>query len=278
MLNQTIHLKQGSPRVVGGVLYDNAPWWSYLYWSYIYLGVMFIVGLVISLCYITYRFIKKESLAKGQNLLFFYTFVPFVLLSTLSLKVHSYFVVLFPLFSIFIVLQVTALVKRLCGSLSFKSIKSRAKLLSIGAIVILLLLPGPLWMTWDDPHRGYDSGYDTAGELVVDYANEHTGEDIRIIAYDKLSVEFYLPDNVLSEVEIISLFSDNFSMDILGRSYIYYPDEELYDMVLGNEIDMFVDEPMGAANRETLIRIYAAGNYTNMNQINEELIVYYLSS
>ena len=49
-------------------------------------------------------------------------------------------------------------------------------------------------------------------------------------------------------------------------------------MFLSNEIDMFVDEPMGAANRESLIRIYAAENYTNMNQINEELIVYHLAS
>lgn len=278
MLGQTVHIKQGSPREVAGVLYERPPWWSYMYWAYISLGVMFVVGLITSLCYTAYRFIKKEKVAKELNFLFLFTFLPFVLFSVLNVKAHHYFAVLFPLFSIYMVLQVTSLVNRLCRKSSIKSIKSRAKLLSIGSIVLLILLPGPLWMTLDEPELGHDSRYDVVGELVVDYSDGHSGEDIRIIAFDELSVEFYLPDEVLKDVEIIPLFSDNYSYDTLGRPHIYYSDGELYNLVLNDEIDMFIDEPDRMVDRETLIRNYAAENYTAINRIKENLIVYYFTS
>jgi hypothetical protein len=276
LLNQTIHIAQSSPREVGGVLYETAPWWSYLYWTYIYLSLMFIVGIVISLCYMAYSYIKKEKVAKELSLLLFYTFIPFILLSLLSLKAHTYFVVLFPLFSIFIVVQVTTLVERIGNSSSTEPIKKHTKVFSIVAIVLIMLLPGPLWMMLGDTSLGEDSGYDEAGELVDEYVNDHSGEDIRIIAFDKLGLEFYLPDDVLDKVEIIPLFSDNYSKDILGRPNIYYPEEELYDLVLDNDIDMLVDEPERVEGSDNLIRRYAVQNSTAITYIDDELAIYYL--
>lgn len=276
LLNQTIHLKQSSPKVVGGVLYDTSPWWSYLYWFYEYLGLMFVVGTIISLLYIGYKYFKKTDIAKEEKLLLLFTFVPFILLSALSLKTQNYFVILFPLFSIYMVVQVTSLVKRITVNLSMESLKSKANILSIAAIIVLMMLPGPLWMTIDDPSLGTDSGYDVVGELVIDYLNDNPDEDVRVIAFDVLSVEYYLPDDVLNKIEILPLFSDNFSKDILGRPYSYYPDEELYDLVLNNEIDILVDEPSGALDRSSLVRNYVAENITTITRINDEVFVYYL--
>ena len=278
LVNQTVHLAQSSPKEVGGVLYDSAPWWSYLYWTNVHLSVMFIAGIIISLAYTGFRYVKRDGVEKEQSLLFLYTFVPFILLSALSLKNQNYFVILFPLFTIFIVVQVTSLIKRIAARSSMRSLKNRADILSVAAVIALLLLPGPLWMTLDDFSRGYDSGYDEAADIVVRYMDDHPGEDITIVAYDVLSMEFYLPDNVRKDVEIIPLFSDNYSKDIIGRPNIYYPDEELYDMVLNNEIDLLVDEPKGASDRESLVRRHAQENVTALTWINDELLVYQLDT
>lgn len=276
LVNQVVHLKQSSPRVVGGVLYETPPWWSYIYWAWEYLGWMFIAGLVISLFYFAFRFIKKEKMTKEMKFLFSYTFVPFVLLSALSLKLHNYFVILFPLFSIFIVLQVTSLAKRSFNQLPSNPIRSHAEVLSIIGVIVIMLLPGPLWMTLEDPSLGWDSGYDKAGELVLDYIDENPNEEVQIIAFDRLSIEFYLPDETRREISIIPLFSDNYSTDIIGRPYLYFPEEELYDMVLNNEIDMILDEPHRASNNDSLIRRYTEDNSTATTYINDELVLYYL--
>lgn len=275
LLNQTIHLKQGSPREVGGVMYETAPWWSYLYWTYIYLGIMFVVGLIISLFYTGLRLLKKEKVEDQEKLLFVYTFIPFILLSLLSLKVHSYFVILFPLFSVYIVVQIKSIIERLAASSSQKILNQNTNKIPVFGIVFLMLLPGPLWMTISDPQLGHDSGYDVAGELVVEYVEQHTNGDIRIIVFDILALEFYLPDDVLDEVEIIPLISDNFSKDILGRPSIYYPEEELYALVLNDQIDMLVDEPDRVSGSDNSIRIFAVNNSTSIRYIDSDLAVYY---
>ncbi|UCE36382.1 MAG: glycosyltransferase family 39 protein [Thermoplasmata archaeon] len=276
LVNQTIHLKQSSPREVGGVIYDTAPWWSYLYWMYIYLSITFIVGLIVGLCYTAFKFIKKESVDKMYNMLFLYTFIPLALLSSLSLKFFNYFVILFPLFSIYMVIQVTSLVERIGNRLPIGTIKSNTRVLSVSSIAVLMLLPGPLWMTLDDPSLGFDSDYDDVGELIVDYVDEHPDDNIRIVAFDILAVEFYLPDRVLNKVEIIPLLADNFSKDILGRSYTYYSDEVMVSMSQNNEIHMVVDEPSKGKDIESLMRGYVVGNNTAINQINDNLFVYIL--
>jgi 4-amino-4-deoxy-L-arabinose transferase-like glycosyltransferase len=276
MVNQVVHLKQSSPRVVGGVLYDTPPWWSYIYWTWEFLGWMFIIGLVISLCYFGFRFIKKEKMTKDMKFLFSYTFVPFVLLSALSLKLQNYFVILFPLFSIFIVLCVTSLVKRSLDKFPSKSLRKRSEVLSILGVIAVMLLPGPLWMTLDDPSLGWDSGYDEASDLVVDYIDDHPGEEVQIIAFDRLSIEFYLPNEIRRDISIIPLFSDNYSTDIIGRTYLYFPEEDLYNMVLNGDIDMILDEPQRGMRNDSLIRRYAENNSTATTYINDELVLYYL--
>ncbi len=143
------------------------------------------------------------------------------------------------------------------------------------AITVLMMLPGPLWMSFDDTSLGWDSGYDDAAELVVDYNDLHPEENITIIAFDWLSVEFYVPLNIQKEVEIIPLFSDNFSKDILGRTYIYYSDEDLYNLLQNNSIAMLIDEPKRAVNRESLVRDYASNNSTQITWINDDVVVYY---
>ncbi len=136
-----------------------------------------------------------------------------------------------------------------------------------------MLLPGPLLMTLEDPKLGWDSGYDKVGDLIIEYVEDHPGEDITILAYDILSVEFYLPDEILNDVRIIFLFSDNFSKDILGRPYIYIPDDELLNMTQNNEIHILVDEPNLYVERESETRSYIANHYTKV-VITRDLVVY----
>jgi 4-amino-4-deoxy-L-arabinose transferase-like glycosyltransferase len=274
MLNQTIHLTHTSPVEIDGVVYDKSPWWSYFYWTWIYLGLMFAVGLIISLCYFAYRFIKKEDRERETNFLLSYTFIPFILLSILSLKNKNYFVILFPLFTIFIIINITSIMRKLADLSNNKFLEKRTRIIQVAVIVILMLIPGPLWMSLDDPEMGWDSGYDTAGELVTEYREEHPNKDIRLVAFDKLSVEFYVSDEVLSEIEIIPLFGDNFSKDILGRPYLYYTDYELQEFVEEGEIDIFFDEPQRAKDRESVIRRHAENNSTSELWINDELVVY----
>jgi 4-amino-4-deoxy-L-arabinose transferase-like glycosyltransferase len=275
MLNQTIHLTHTSPVEIDGVVYDKSPWWSYFYWTWVYLGLMFAVGLIISLCYFAFRFIKKEKREKELNFLLLYTFIPFILLSLLSLKNKNYFVILYPLFAIFIIINITSIVKKLADSSKNKFPKKRTRILKVAAIVVLMLIPGPLWMSLEDPEMGWDSGYDTAGELVIEYVKEHPNEDIRVVAFDKLSVEFYVSDDVLSELEIIPLFGDNYSKDILGRPYVFYTDFELQEMVEEDEIDILFDEPQRSKDRNSVIRRHAENNSSNGIWINNELVVYY---
>jgi hypothetical protein len=278
LLNQTIHLSQTSPKEVGGVVYDRAPWWSYLYWTYAHLGIMFVVGIVISIVFMAFRFVRRDTVDRKHGLLFLYTFFPFIFLSALSLKNQNYFVILFPLFAVFIAVQVTSLAKWISGRLPHEAFRNRADIVSAGAIAALLLLPGPLWMTLDDPSLGWDSGYDVAADIVTSYKEEHPGEEITIVAFDALSMEFYLSDSVKREIRIIPLFTDNYSRDILGRPNIYYPDDVLFDMVQSNEIDLFVDEPEGDRDRESLLRRHAEENITSLTWINDELLVYYLNT
>lgn len=275
MLNQTIHLTHTSSVEIDGVIYDKSPWWSYFYWTWVYLGLMFAVGLIISLCYFAYGFIKKEKRERENNFLLMYTFIPFILLSLLSLKNKNYFVILFPLFTIFIIINITSIIRKLVDSSKKKILEKRTRILQVAAIVILMLIPGPLWMSLNNPEMGWDSGYDTAGELVTEYREEYPNEDVRVVAFDKLSVEFYVSDDVLSEVEIIPLFMDNYSKDILGRPYVYYTDYELQDMILNNDIDLVVDEPDRTKDRESVIRRHAENNSTSALWINDELVVFY---
>jgi hypothetical protein len=136
-----------------------------------------------------------------------------------------------------------------------------------------MLLPGPVWMTLDDPGLGMDSGYDKVGELIINYVEDHPEENITILAFDILSVEFYLPDDIYKEVRLLFLFSDNYSTDILGRPYIFIPDNELLNMTMNNEIHILVDEPSRYAERESETRNYIANHYTKV-VITDDLVVY----
>jgi 4-amino-4-deoxy-L-arabinose transferase-like glycosyltransferase len=275
MLNQTIHLTHTSPVEIDGIVYDKSPWWSYFYWTWVYLGLMFAVGLIISLCHFAYGFVKKDKREIESKFLLMYTFIPFILLSLLSLKNKNYFVILFPLFTIFIVINITSIVRKLVDLSKKKNLMDKVRILQVAGIVVFMLIPGPLLMSLDDPELGWDSGYDTVGELVSEYKEEHPNEDIRVVAFDKLSVEFYVSDDILSEIEIIPLFMDNYSKDILGRPYVYYTDYELQGMILNNEIDMVVDEPDRTKDRESVIRMHAENNSTSTLWINDEVVVYY---
>ncbi len=275
ILNQTIHITHTTPVEIGGAVYDKSPWWSYFYWTWIYLGLMFVIGLLISLFYFKIRLIIKDKMENHLKFLFVYTFLPFILLSGLSLKNQNYFVVLFPVFTIFIVISITSIIKKIVQLSKNRFISDKIMILQVAALVLLMLIPGPLWMTLDDPQRGWDSGYDTAGDLVAEYVREHPNMDVQIIAFDKLSVEFYLPDDVLSDVRVIPLFGDNYSKDILGRPYIYYTDEELLELVREGDVQMLFDEPQRDQDRENLVRRYAQSNSTSDIWINDELVVYH---
>lgn len=275
MLVQTTHLQQGSPREVAGVLYDKPPWWSYLYWTYAHLGLMFVVGLVISLVYTGFRFIKKEKISREHKLLFFYTFVPLVLLSALSVKSRMYFLILFPLFSIFIVVHFTSIVERIVKTSSSEFFRTKAKMFSVAMIIVLLLLPGPLWMTLDNPQLGHDSCYDKAAELVTDYVNSNINETVYIIAYDTYSLEFYLSEQTRTKSKIIPLISANYSKDLLGRINIYYPENVLYNMTINGTIDLVVNELRFEEDMDNDIRNYLQANALRV-EIDNELVLYYL--
>jgi hypothetical protein len=234
---------------------------------------MFVTGLLISILYTVTRFIKKEKITQEEMLLLFYILIPFILMTLLKVKNGNYYVMFFPLYSVYMVVQITSIIKRAAKSSSSNMLKNNSKAFAVVSIVLLMLLPGPLLMTLDDPDLGWDSGYDKVGDLIVEYVGDHPDEDITVLAYDKLSVEFYLPDDVLKNVRIIFLFSDNFSKDILGRPYIYIPDEELLNMTQNNEIHILVDEPNLYIERKSDTRIYIANHYTKVD-ITGDLVVY----
>jgi 4-amino-4-deoxy-L-arabinose transferase-like glycosyltransferase len=275
MLVQTTHLQQGSPKEIAGVLYDRPPWWSYLYWTYIHLGMMFVVGLVISLVYTGFRFIKKENIGREYKLLFLYTFVPLVLLSALSVKSPSYFLILFPMFSIFMVVNFTLIVKRIVKTSSSEFFRTNAKMFSVTMIIVLLLIPGPLWMTLDNPQLGHDSRYDKAAELVTEYVNSNINETVYIIAFDTYSIEFYLSEQTRTRTKILPLYPGNYSKDQLGRLNIYYPENVLYNMTINGTIDLVVDELRFEEDTDNDIRNYVRA-FAIRVEIDNELVLYYL--
>jgi hypothetical protein len=273
ILNQTIRTTAGAPRVIAGVSYENAPWWAYFYWTYFYLGMMFVVGLLISIVYSVLRIIKRENIKGEEKLLLLYIAIPFVLMSSLQVKTDTYYVMFFPLYSVIIVITIVSMIQRAVESSSSGSIKSKSRHISVLFLVLLMLLPGPVWMILNEPTLGWDSEYDTVGDMIINGVSTYPDEDYTVIAFDTLSVEFYLPDDVLKKVSILPLFSDNFSMDIIGRPYIFVPDEELLNMSQNDKIHMLVDEPNRFVERESQTRNYIFGNFTKV-EINEDLVVY----
>jgi hypothetical protein len=273
ILNQSIRTTAGAPRVIGGVSYENAPWWSYFFWTYADLGLLFVFGLLIAIFYTLMRYIKKEGIEEEQNLMILYILIPFVLMSLLKVKSANYHVMFYPLYSTFIVVNISMIVNRALKSSKNEVIRNNIRIFPVLAMVGLMLLPGPLWMTIDDPHIGRDSGYDTVGDMVVEYINDHPFENVTVLAFDTLSVEFYIPDEDLKEVEILPLFSDNYSTDIIGRPYVFISDEKLLNMTQNNEIHILVDEPNRNVERKSETRIYIANHYIKI-AITDALVVY----
>jgi hypothetical protein len=273
ILNQTIRTTSGAPRVIDGVRYENAPWWSYFYWTYFHLGLMFVVGLLISMGYAIFRLITKKKIPGEEKLLYLYILIPFILMTMLKVKSEFYYIMFFPLFSVLVVITIASIVKWLLDSSSNDTVKDNAKILSVLSIIILMLLPGPLWMTLEDPSLGWDSEYDTVGDMIIEGVDSYPDEEYTVIALDTLSVEFYLPDDIQKKVTILPLFSDNFSKDIIGRPYVFVPDEELLNMSQNGEIHMLVDEPNRFVDRESETREYISGNFTKI-VFNEDLVVY----
>lgn len=273
ILNQTIRTTSGAPRTIGGVSYENAPWWSYFYWTYVHLGLMFVVGLLLSIGYTIIRFIRKDRIKGEEKLLYLYILIPFILMSMLQVKSDYYYIMFFPLYSVFMVSAITSLVIRAMKSIKNESTEKYIRTIPVLSIVLLMFFPGPLWMTLDNPSLGWDSEYDTVGDMIIEGVNRYPQEDYTVIAFDTLSVEFYLPDDVLKKVTILPLFSDNFSQDIIGRPYIFIPDDELLNMSQNNKIHMMVDEPNRFVERESETRSYIFGNFTRI-VINENLVVY----
>jgi len=259
------------------VVYETAPWWTYLYWIYEYLGVAFVVGLAISVLFTAYGFIKRDKSAGERKFLFFYTFIPLLLLSALTMKNPNYFVMLFSLFTIFMVVQVKSLVELVVRSPPYKSATISTRILPVGVIVAIILLPGPVWMTLDDPGLGRDSGYDTAGELVTEYVDSNTDGLVYIIAMDRYALEFYLSGETLEDTEVIPLFSDDYSVDALGHPFTYYPESDLYNMTVNGTIDLVVDDPGEIEDSNNIIRNQVHSNATSTFMINDMLAVYYLN-
>jgi MFS family permease len=275
ILVQSINLGDSAPVAINGVVYDRAPFWSYAYWTYFYLGLAFIGALLISIGYTIFRYLRKESMGFGRSLIFFYTFITFLLLSAVSQRVAVYFIILFPLFTIFTVIGIADLVKWLLSKTTQEALKNQTKLISAVVMVLVILVPGPLLWTINDPELGYDSRYDIAGDMVSDFVNSNPGETIYIIAYDRFALRYYLSDEILDNTEIIPLFSDNYSVDALGHPFVYYPESILYNMTLAGTIDLLVDEVRFEDETENRIRTYFRANATRI-PIEDELVIYEL--
>jgi hypothetical protein len=275
ILVQTLSAQKPSPQVMGGVLYDVVPAWAYFYWTYIFLGIMFVVGLSISMVYTLFRILKKEKLSPEMKLLLIYPLFTFIVLSLLARKNSNYFVILFPFFCIYMIMQITSIIERAARSDFSSFVKKNCKALSVFAIVILMLLPGPVWMTLDNPNRGTDSHYDKAGKLVTDYVNSNSNDSIYIIAYDRYALAYYLSDEILDRTRLITLNAGNYSVDALGFSYVYYPPNVLFNMTMDGTIDLIVDEQRFDDDSENEIRLWSREHAVRVD-IENELVVYYL--
>jgi hypothetical protein len=233
------------------------------------------VALLISIGYTLFRYIKKESMEFGKSLLFFYTFVTFLLLSAVSQRVAVYFIILFPLFTIFAVLGLADIIERVLSKSPQTVLKENSKWISAILLVLIIMVPGPLLRTISDPQLGYDSQYDIAGDMVTDYVNSNPDETTYIIAYDRFALRYYLSDEILDNTEIIPLFSDNYSVDALGHPNEYYPESILYNMTLAGTIDLLVDEIRFDDDNENRIRTYFR-NHAIRIPIEDELVIYQL--
>jgi hypothetical protein len=155
-----------------------------------------------------------------------------------------------------------------------QSLKERSRWISSIIVTIVILIPGPVLMTLEDPDLGSDSEYDKAGEWVSDFVNSNVN-DTYIIAYDRFALEFYLSDEVLKRTEVIPLFSDNYSVDALGHENMYYPESILYNMTVLGTIDLLVDELRFEEDTQSIVRNYVRAHATRI-EIENELVIYIL--
>jgi hypothetical protein len=276
--------RPSSISVAGSGQGEITPAWAYFYWIYEYLGLIFVIGIILSLIYTIYIIIKRKKRPQGQFLLLFlYFLIPLLLYTLISKKSARYLIPLAALFSIYIATHLPKLVELLLSNPKFKGLMSKhqknlPQYISY-VVLILLILPGSFHMVINDPNIGFDSGYDDAAKIVMNYAKDNPNETTYVFAHDKIALEFYMPYPAPSNIVIIPFAgaTSNYSIDSLGRPYTYYPDEEVHEMLSNGTIDLAVDSPPGMlVSTDNRLKQYIYLNNTRVEEINENLAVYYL--
>jgi hypothetical protein len=130
-----------------------------------------------------------------------------------------------------------------------------------------------------DHDIGFDSGYDDAAEIVEEHADQSPMDTTYVLAQDKIALEFYLPYPTPDDILIIqfSEVSYNYSVDSIGRPIDYYSEETVLEMLRNGTMDLAVfSPPEELSNSDNRLKQFIYLNNTGVQEINENLAVYYL--
>jgi hypothetical protein len=253
---------------IGGELYTQPPLWAYFYWIYHGLGLTYVVGLLLALVYSIYIIATKDQKRYDHYSLFYiFIAIPFLLYHARSVKLSYHIYPLFPLFSIYISTHVYEVTMRLRSKIPQLLRKEYSKYMGAIVCAALLFIPSsPLLTSLSDPDIKTDSGYDTAAQLVIEYAADHPNETITVLAHGSYALEYYMGDDMPGNVILIDRLWGNITED------------ELYDMVVTGEISLMVemhdtrtaDTPLNRYVEQNALSEYAIEKSTT------DTVIYYL--
>ena len=225
------HLAKGHLAMVRATLYQSPPFWVYLYWLYVRGNWIYILGLLISLCYIAYDIVKS----RGKKQIVLISFILFFLLclSLFNVKMPRYLIALFPIIAVCSVYYVYKLLININQNLSILKRHFSPENLSrvILIVIILLVILTPNSPLADSIRRpiNTDSNYDQAAKFVKNYA-ESKDHEIVVLSFYPHILEYYLEKlDQGSNVNIVNL---DYGKDEISSSSLRMIDEGKVDIVI----------------------------------------------
>lgn len=168
---------------------SQAPWWTYLNMIWVYGGIIYTVGLLLSLIIIIHKYYKKKL---DIRILFLsiYSIIPLLFFSLVGTKLIKYMLPFFVLFTILILI----ISYNSMNQLVFLS--KRTKILSVILFVILLIssiIPVPqIFVMYGSSSIKADSKYDVASQELNDYINNTDKTEIFLLVDSTAVLNYYI--------------------------------------------------------------------------------------
>jgi|GEM_PF-6121185 len=243
------HIGAGHTVTVAGSQYQNPPFWTYLYWVVASGEYVVLLGIASALAFLSPKLRPNRSV-KPVVICSILVFVPYVLMSIVSVKSHRYLVPYYPIIIPFAALAVFNVGRRISSLADFDSSWKRKTIVTIIALCVVgMTIP---------PSIATDSGYDDATEHISGEISPTDQDPVTVLSESPLPTKWHFGSRMTMN------YSFNASKPVL------------YDIVGDSEADVVVrgldrnrgvyrDSKRRISNGSACYVVYSPSKYAESN-------------